>query len=70
MVEHIPGLPDMMSFLANEVSVVNVVRCGLTHSTLSSERMLALVLFIMTGGLIKMVSNGAVLTMGIRAEVP
>jgi hypothetical protein len=70
MVEHIPGLPDLILFLANDVSVVHVFRCGLKHGTLSSKRVLALILLIMTSGLLKMVLNWAVLRTGIRAEVP
>jgi hypothetical protein len=70
IVEHIPGLLDLILFWANDVSVVHVSRCGLTHGTLSDERVLALILTMMTGGLLKMVSNWAVLTTGIRAQVP
>jgi hypothetical protein len=70
IVEHIPGLLDLILFLANDMSVVHVVRCGLTRGTLSDERVLALILLIMTSGLLIMVSNWAVLTTGIRAEVP
>jgi hypothetical protein len=67
MVEHIPGLPDLILFLVNDVSVVHVVRCGLTCGTLSGERVLALILLILTGGLLKMVLNWMVLTTGTRA---
>ena len=69
MLEHIPGLPDLILFWANDMSVVHVFRCGLTHSTLSGKHVLAFILMIMTGGLSKMVSNWTVLTTGIRAEV-
>ena len=62
MMEHIPGLPDLMLFWANDVSVVRVFRCGLTHDMLSDERVLTFILMIMTGGLPKMVSNWSVLT--------
>jgi len=68
--QHIPGLPDLILFWANDVSVVHVFRCGLTRSTLSGEHMLAFILMIMTGGLPKLVSNWTVLTTGIRAEIP
>ena len=57
MLEHIPGLPDLILFWMNDVSVIRVSRCGITHGTLS-------------GGSFKIVSNWAVLTTGIRAEVP
>jgi hypothetical protein len=57
MVEHISGLPDLILFLANDVSVVHIFRCGLTRGTLLDERVLALILLIMTGSLLKMVSN-------------
>jgi hypothetical protein len=62
MVEHIPGLLNLILFLANDVSVVHVFRCGLTSGTLSDERVLSLILLIITGGLLKMVLNWAVLT--------
>jgi hypothetical protein len=62
MVEHIPGLPDLILFLANNVSVVHVLRCGLTSGMLSGKRVLALILLIMTGGSLKIISNWAVLT--------
>ena len=68
--EPIPELPDLMLFWVNDVSDIQVSRCGLTHGTLSGRHMLALIWMIMTGGLPKMVSNWAVLTTGIRAKVP
>jgi hypothetical protein len=55
MVKHIPGLPDLILFLTNNVSVVHVFKCGLTRGTLSDERVLALILLIVTGGLLKIV---------------
>jgi hypothetical protein len=69
MVEHIPGLPDLILFLANDVSVLHAFRCGLTCGTLSDGHVLALILLIMTGGSLKMVSNWTVLTTGIKAVV-
>ena len=60
-VEHIPGLPDLILFWANDVSVVRVFRCGLTHDMLSDERVLTFILMIMTGGLPKTILNWAVL---------
>jgi hypothetical protein len=57
MVEHIPELPDLILFLANDVSVVHVFIRRLTRDTLSDKRVLAIILLIMTGGLLKMVSN-------------
>ena len=35
MLEHIPGLPDLILFWMNDVSVIRVSRCGLTRGTLS-----------------------------------
>jgi hypothetical protein len=34
MVEHVPGLPDLILFLMNDVSVVHNFRYGLTHGML------------------------------------
>jgi hypothetical protein len=62
MVKHIPGLSDLILFLANDVSVVHVFRYGLTRGTLSNEHVPTLILWIITGGLLKIVSNRAVLT--------
>ena len=70
IVEHIPGLPDLILFWMNDVSVIRVSRCGITHGTLSGKHVLTLIWMIMTGGSFKIVSNWAVLTTGIRAEVP
>ena len=61
--EHVPGLPNLILFWANDVSVVRVFRCELTRGMLSDERVLALISMIMTGGLPKIVSNWAVLTL-------
>ena len=68
MLEHIPGLPDLILFWMNDVSVIRVSRCEKTHGTLSGKHVLTLIWVIMTGGSFKIVSNWAVLTTGIRAE--
>jgi len=52
------------------VSVIRVSRCGVTRGTLSGKHVLTLIWKIMTDGSFKIVLNWAVLTMGIRAEVP
>ena len=70
MLEHIPGLPDLMLFWTDNVSVIRVSRCGITRGTLSGKYVLTLIWMIMTGGSFKIVSNWAVLTTGIRFEVP
>ena len=70
MLEHIPGLPDLILFWMNDVSVIRVSRCGITRGTLFGKHVLTLIWMIMTGGSFKIVSNWAVLTTGIRAEVP
>ena len=62
MLEHIPGLPDLILFWMNDVSVIHVSRCGITHVTLSGKHVLTLIWMIMTGGSFKIVSNWAVLT--------
>ena len=62
-VEHIPGLPDLILFWANDVSVVRVFRCGLTRVMFLGKNVLALIFMIMTGGLSKMVSKLGVLTL-------
>ena len=69
MLEHIPGLPDLILFWMNDVSVIRVSRCGITRGTLSGKHMLTLIWMIITGGSFKIVSNWAVLATGIRAEV-
>ena len=69
MLEHIPGLPDLMLFWTDDMSVIRVSRCGITRVTLSGKHVLTLIWMIMTGGSFKIVSNWAVLTTGIRAKV-
>ena len=69
MLEHIPGLPDLILFWMNDVLVIHVSRCGIARGTLSGKHVLTLIWMIMTGGSFKIVSNWAVLTTGIRAEV-
>jgi len=69
MLEHIPGLPDLILFWMNDVSVIRVSRCGITRGTCSGKHVLTLIWMIMTGGSFKIVSNWAVLTTGIRAKV-
>ena len=66
MLEHIP---DLILFWMNDVSVIRVSRCGITRGTISGKHVLTLIWMIMTDGLFKIVSNWAVLTTGIRAEV-
>ena len=66
MLEHIPGLPDLILFWMNDVSVIRVSRCGITRGTLSGKHVLTLIWMIMTGGSFKIVSNWAVLTSGFR----
>ena len=70
MLEHISGLPDLILFWTDDVSVICVSRCGITRGMLSGNHVLTLIWVIMAGGSFKIVSNWAVLTMGIRAEVP
>ena len=62
MLEHIPGLPDLILFWMNDVSVIHVSRCGITRGTLSGKHVLTLIWMIMTGGSFKIVSNWAILT--------
>ena len=62
MLEHIPGLPDLILFWMNDVSVIRVSRCGITRGTLSGKHVLTLIWMIMTGGSFKIVSNWTVLT--------
>ena len=66
MLEHIPGLPDLILFWMNDVSVIRVSRCGITRVTLSGKHVLTLIWMIMTGGSFKIVSNWAVLTQKIQ----
>ena len=65
MLEHIPGLPDLMLFWTDDVSVIRVSRCGITRGTLSGQHVLTFIWMIMTGGSFKIVSNWAVLTMSL-----
>ena len=69
MLEHIPGLPDLILFWMNDVSVIRVSRCGLTRGTFSGKHVLTLIWMRMAGDSFKIVSNWVVLTTGIRAEV-
>jgi hypothetical protein len=62
MLEHIPGLPDLILFWMNDVSVIRVSRCGITRDTLSGKHVLTPIWMIMTGGSFKIVSNWTVLT--------
>jgi len=62
MLEHIPGLPDLILFWMNDVPVIRVSRCEITRGTLSSKPVLTLIWMIMTGGSFKIVLNWAVLT--------
>ena len=59
-VEHIPGLPGLMPFWVDDVSVAQTLRCGLTRGTLLGEHVLALILWVTAGGLPKTVLNWAV----------
>ena len=70
MLEHIPGLPDLMLFWTDDVSVIRISRCGITRGTLSGKHVLTLIWKIITGDSFKIVLNWAVLTTDIRAEVP
>ena len=69
MLEHIPGLPDLILFWMNDVSIIRVSRCGITRVTLSGKHVLTLIWKLVTVGSLKIVLNWAVLTTGIRAEV-
>ena len=62
MLEHIPGLPDLILFWINDVSVIRVSRRGITRGTLSGKHVLTLIWMIMTGDLFKIKSNWAVIT--------
>ena len=57
MLEHIPGLPDLILFWINDVSVIRVSRCGITRGTLSGKRVLTLICMIITDGSFKIISN-------------
>ena len=60
--EHIPGLPDLILFWMNDVSVIRVSRCEITRVTLFGKHVLTLIWMIITDDLFKIVSNWAVLT--------
>ena len=62
MLEHIPGLPDLILFYTNDVSVIRISRCGVTSDTLSGKHMLTLIWKIMTDSSFKILLNWAVLT--------
>ena len=62
MLEHIPGLLDLILFWMNDVSVIRVPRCGIICGTLLDKHVLTLIWIIMTDGSFKIVSNWAVLT--------
>ena len=62
MLEHIPGLPDLILFWINDVSVIRVSRWRITRGTLSDKHVLTLIWIIMTDGSFKIISNWAVLT--------
>jgi len=57
MLEHIPGLPDLMLFWTDDVSIIRVSRYGITRGTLSDQHVLTLIWMIMTSGSFKIVSN-------------
>ena len=57
MLEHIPGLPDLILFWMNDVSVIHVSRCEITRGTLSGKHVLTLIWMIMTGDSFKIVSK-------------
>ena len=62
MLEHISGLPDLMLFWTDDVSVIRVSRWGITRGMLFGQHVLASIWMIMTGGSFKIVLNWAVLT--------
>ena len=62
MLEHIPGLPDLMLFWTDDVSVIRVSRCGITCDTLSGQHVLTFIWMIVTDDSFKIVSNWAILT--------
>ena len=68
MLEHIPGLPDLILFWMNDASVIRVSRCEITRGTLSGKHVLTLIWMIMTGDSFKIVSNLAVLTPAKKEE--
>ena len=62
MLEYIPGLPGLILFWMNDVSVIRVSRCGIIRGTLYGKHVLTLIWIIMTDDSFKIVSNWAVLT--------
>ena len=68
MLEHIPGLPDLILFWMNDVSIIRVSRCGITRGTLPSKHVLTLIWMIMTDSSFKIVSNWAVLTHEVSTQ--
>ena len=68
MVEAHTGTTGFDAILSECRAVVGVSRCGLARGTSLCERVLALILRMMTGSSLKAVSSWAVLTMGIRAR--
>ena len=69
MLEHIPELPDLILFWMNDVSVIRVSRCGITHGTLSGKHVLTLIWMIMTDDLFKIVSMGGSHSTAARAAL-
>ena len=57
MLEHIPGLPDLILFWMNDVSVIRVSRCGITRVMLSGKHVLTFIWMIMTDGSFKIILN-------------
>ena len=69
MLEHIPGLPDLILFWMNDVSVIRVSRYGITRGTLSGKHVFTLIWIIMNDSSFKIVSNWAVLTVTMHIFV-
>ena len=65
MLEHISGLPDLMLFWTDDVSVIRISRCGITRGTLSGKVRANSHLNDMTDDSFKIVSNWTVLTVSI-----
>ena len=57
MLEHIPGLPNLILFYVNDVSVIRVSRCEVTRGTLSARHVLTLIWKIMIGDSLKIILN-------------
>ena len=68
ILEHIPGLPDLILFWMNDVSVIHVSRCGITRGTLPGYQVLTLIWMVITNGSFKIVSNWAVLTHEVSTQ--